>query len=98
LRRRSCAAAFLQAHDFPGSSPPIQIYGPDVVHLASGEYVLLEDNVRVPSSVAYSEAIRRAGMETMPEVYEAYRAMEIYSYYDRLGGPSSSRPPKGPIT
>ncbi len=56
-----------------------------MVHLASGEYVLLEDNVRVPSSVAYSEAIRRAGMETMPEVYEAYRAMEIYSYYDRLG-------------
>jgi uncharacterized circularly permuted ATP-grasp superfamily protein len=39
----------------------------------------------VPSGVAYSEAIRRAGMETMPEVFEAYRVMEIYSYYDRLG-------------
>jgi uncharacterized circularly permuted ATP-grasp superfamily protein len=42
-----------------------------VVHLDSGEYVVLEDNERVPSGVAYSEAIRRAGMETMPEVYEA---------------------------
>ena len=72
-------------HDLPGSSPPIHIYGPDVVHLASGEYVVLEDNVRVPSGVAYSEAIRRAGAETMPEVYEAYRAVEIFSYYDRLG-------------
>jgi uncharacterized circularly permuted ATP-grasp superfamily protein len=76
---------FYRPHDLSGSSPPIHIYGPDVVHLASGEYVVLEDNVRVPSGVAYSEAIRRAGMETMPEVYEAYRAMEIFSIYDRLG-------------
>jgi uncharacterized circularly permuted ATP-grasp superfamily protein len=76
---------FYRPHDLSGSSPPIHIYGPDVVHLASGEYVVLEDNVRVPSGVAYSEAIRRAGAETMPEVYEAYGAMEIFSYYDRLG-------------
>jgi uncharacterized circularly permuted ATP-grasp superfamily protein len=46
---------------------------------------VLEDNVRVPSGIAYAEAIRRAGMETMPELYEAYRVAEIYSYYDRLG-------------
>ena len=59
---------FYRPHELSGSSPPIHIYGPDMVHLASGEYVVLEDNVRVPSGVAYSEAIRRAGMETMPEV------------------------------
>ena len=76
---------FYRPHELSGSSPPIHIYGPDVVHLASGEYVVLEDNVRVPSGVAYSEAIRRAGQETMPEVFEAYRVMEIFSYYDRLG-------------
>jgi carboxylate-amine ligase len=35
---------------------------------------VLEDNVRVPSGVAYSEAIRRAGMEAMPELYGAYRS------------------------
>ena len=90
-------SVYYRPHDFPGSSPPIHVYGPDVVHLASGEYVVLEDNVRVPSGVAYSEAIRRAGMETMPEVYEAYRALEIYSYYDRLGETLSSRPPKGSV-
>ena len=55
-----------------------------MVHLSSGEYVVLEDNVRVPSGIAYSEAIRRAGMEMLPEVHDAYRIMEIYSYYDRL--------------
>ena len=78
-------SVFHRPHDLSGSSPPVHIYGPDVVHLASGEYVVLEDNVRVPSGVAYSEAIRRAGTQTMPEVYEAYRALEIFSYYDRLG-------------
>jgi uncharacterized circularly permuted ATP-grasp superfamily protein len=61
-------SVFYRPHDLPGSTPPIQIYAPDVVHLDSGEYVVLEDNVCVPSGVAYSEAIRRAGMETMPEV------------------------------
>jgi len=75
---------FYRPHDLPGSSPPVHIYGPDVVHLASGEYVVLEDNVRVPSGIAYSEAIRRAGMELLPEVYDAYRIIEIFSYYDRL--------------
>ena len=79
-----CGSIFFRPHDLPGTSPPIHVYGPDVVHLASGEYVVLEDNVRVPSGTAYSEAIRRAGTDTMPEVYEAYRALEIYSYCDRL--------------
>ena len=88
-------SVFYRPHDLPGSSPPIHVYGPDVVHLASGEYVVLEDNVRVPSGVAYSEAIRRAGMETMPEVYEAYRALEIYSYYDRLGETLELAAPEG---
>ena len=88
-------SVFYRPHDLPGSSPPIHIYGPDVVHLATGEYVVLEDNVRVPSGVAYSEAIRRAGLETMPEIYEAYRALEIYSYYDRLGETLEFAAPEG---
>jgi uncharacterized circularly permuted ATP-grasp superfamily protein len=78
-------SVFYRPHELPSGSPPVHIYGPDVVHLASGEYVVLEDNVRVPSGVAYSEAIRRVGMETMPEIYNAYRVAEIFSYYDRLG-------------
>jgi uncharacterized circularly permuted ATP-grasp superfamily protein len=86
---------FYRPHDLPGTSPPIHVYGPDVVHLASGEYVVLEDNVRVPSGAAYSETIRRAGTETMPEVYKAYRALEIYSYYDRLGETLELAAPEG---
>jgi uncharacterized circularly permuted ATP-grasp superfamily protein len=88
-------SVFYRPHDLPDSSPPIHIYGPDVVHLSSGEYVVLEDNVRVPSGVAYSEVIRRTGMETMPEVFEAYRALEVYSYYDRLGETLALAAPEG---
>lgn len=88
-------SVFYRPHELPSGSPPVHIYGPDVVHLASGEYVVLEDNVRVPSGVAYSETIRRAGMETMPELFEAYRVAEIYSYYDRLGETLELAAPEG---
>ena len=88
-------SVFYRPHELPSGSPPVHIYGPDVVHLASGEYVVLEDNVRVPSGVAYSETIRRAGMEAMPELYEAYKVAEIYSYYDRLGETLELAAPEG---
>src|SRR5215218_5487503 len=77
-------SVFYRPHDLPGSSPPIHIYGPDVVHLASGEYVVLEDNVRVPSGVAYSEAIRRAGIETLSDLYDPYQVCGIFEYYSVL--------------
>jgi uncharacterized circularly permuted ATP-grasp superfamily protein len=78
------SSVFYRPHDLPGDAPPVHLYGPDVVHLSSGEYVVLEDNLRVPSGAAYSEAIRRAGMEAMPELYGAYRLAGIFSDYDRL--------------
>jgi uncharacterized circularly permuted ATP-grasp superfamily protein len=78
-------SVFYRPHELPSGSPLVHIYGPDVVHLDSGQYVVLEDNVRVPSGVAYAEVIRRVGMEEIPELYDAYRVAEIFSYYDRLG-------------
>ena len=63
---------------------PVRVYGPDVVHLEPGEYVVLEDNVRVPSGIAYSEAVRRAGLEVLGELYEPYRVCGIFAYYHML--------------
>jgi uncharacterized circularly permuted ATP-grasp superfamily protein len=63
---------------------PIHVYGPDVVHLGDGEYVVLEDNVRVPSGVAYAEAIRQAGRAVMPEVFDAYEVSGIHGHYAKL--------------
>ena len=88
-------SVFYRPHELPSGSPMVHIYGPDVVHLDSGEYVVLEDNVRVPSGIAYAEAIRRAGMEAMPELYDAYRVAEIFSYYDRLGETLELAAPEG---
>ncbi len=65
----------------PEHSVPVHVYGPDVVQLGPKEYVVLEDNVRVPSGVAYSEAIRRAGLEAMRDLYEPYRISAISTYY-----------------
>jgi len=63
---------------------PIRVYGPDVVHLHSSEYVVLEDNVRVPSGIAYSEAIRRAGQEVLGDLYEPYQVSDVFGYYSML--------------
>ncbi len=55
-----------------------------MVHVGPGEYVVLEDNARVPSGVAYSDVLRRVGAELLPELFEGYRVAEIFSYYSRL--------------
>lgn len=76
---------------------PVHVYGPDVVHLREGEYVVLEDNVRVPSGVAYSEAVRRAGLEAFGETFEPYRVGEIRGYYDMLRASLESAAPPGVV-
>ena len=76
-------SVFYRPHDFPGEYP-VHVYGPDVVHVSPGEYVVLEDNARVPSGVAYADVLRRVGAEALPELFEGYRVAEIFSYYSRL--------------
>ncbi|MDP8953118.1 MAG: circularly permuted type 2 ATP-grasp protein, partial [Actinomycetota bacterium] len=74
---------------------PVRVYGPDVVHLEPGEYVVLEDNVRVPSGVAYSEAVRHAGLEVLGELYEPYRVCGIFAYYQMLRRTLKAAAPAG---
>jgi uncharacterized circularly permuted ATP-grasp superfamily protein len=76
-------SVFYKPHAFPGDLP-VHVYGPDVVHVSPGEYVVLEDNARVPSGIAYSDVIRRVGMEVLPELFEGYRVAGIFAYYSRL--------------
>ena len=76
-------SVFYKPHHFPGESP-VHVYGPDVVHVEPGEYVVLEDNARVPSGIAYADVVRRVGMEFLPELFEGYRVAEIFAYYSRL--------------
>ncbi|QIN82649.1 circularly permuted type 2 ATP-grasp protein [Rubrobacter tropicus] len=76
-------SVFYRPHAFPGEHP-VHVYGPDVVHVKPGEYVVLEDNARVPSGIAYSDVIRRVGMEVLPELFEGYGVAGIFAYYSRL--------------
>ena len=76
-------SVFYKPHAYPGEAP-VHVYGPDVVHVEPGQYVVLEDNARVPSGIAYADVIRRLGMDLMPELFEGYRVAEVFSYYSRL--------------
>jgi uncharacterized circularly permuted ATP-grasp superfamily protein len=78
-----------------GGRPPVHVYGPDLVRLDSGEYAVLEDNVRIPSGVAYAEAIRRAGSRAMPDLYGGYQVSGLGAYYAALRATLEAAAPPG---
>jgi len=88
-------SAFYKPHSYPGTTPPVHVYGPDLVHLGPSEYVVLEDNARVPSGVAYSEVIRRVGRRIFPELFEHYRVNKILAYYTELRRSLEAAAPEG---
>ena len=91
------SSAFCYPYPLPDYSVPfpVHVYGPDVVHLGAGEYVVLEDNVRVPSGVAYSEAIRQALSTVMGEMFSPYHASDIFAYYEMLRASLETAAPPG---
>ena len=50
----------------------------------SGEWVILEDNLRVPSGVSYPLSIRRAFRHTYPEFFESMKISKLKQYGDQL--------------
>lgn len=81
------AKAFLP--EFMGVNPPkgvrTHISGIDLVKDAvSGKWVILEDNLRVPSGVSYPLTIRRAFRHTYPEFFESMKISKIKHYGDEL--------------
>lgn len=81
------AKAFLPA--YRGVNPPkairTHISGIDLVKdAASGKWVILEDNLRVPSGVSYPLTIRRAFRHTYPEFFESMTISKITHYGDEL--------------
>lgn len=89
------SSVFYRPHELPPHAAPVQIYGPDLVHLGDGEYVVLEDNVRVPSGAAYTEVLRRVGLEVMGELFDPYEVSGVVAYYDRLCEALKAAAPEG---
>lgn len=62
----------------------IQVSGIDLVRDESGEWRVLEDNVRVPSGVSYVISNRRMMAQTLPEAFEQMRIEPVAEYPNRL--------------
>lgn len=90
-------SVFYRDKPLPESSAtaPVHVYGPDLVHLGDGDYVVLEDNVRVPSGVCYSEALRKAGQEIMGDLFGPYDVCDIGGYFDSLCATMEAAAPPG---
>ena len=61
----------LQDHR-PASDVFVHIYGIDLVHMGNGHYVILEDNLRIPSGIAYQLKTTEIGLNVMPEFGGGY--------------------------
>ena len=70
-----------------GVAPPhgtwVAICGTDVVRTEDG-FVVLEDNLRVPSGVSYMIANRKAVKSNLPRLYRRCRVREVEHYGDLL--------------
>ncbi len=60
------------------------VAGIDVVRLPSGQYCVLEDNLRVPSGVSYMLENRKVTMRLFPELFAAQSVRPIQHYPDAL--------------
>lgn len=69
----------------PSQGIRTHISGIDLVKdSVSGDWVILEDNLRVPSGVSYPLTIRRAFRHTYPEFFESMKISKIKQYGDQL--------------
>ena len=79
-------------HFYPevqGFRPPkdvfVHIYGIDLVHLGEGRYVVLEDNLRIPSGISYQLKSRQMAQDLFPDFASSYDILP-YSIRDAYLG------------
>jgi uncharacterized circularly permuted ATP-grasp superfamily protein len=73
----------MQGVDVPGGIYA-HIAGIDIVRDDSGEFKVLEDNLRVPSGVSYMLENRKMMMRLFPELFAAHRVAPVDHYPDVL--------------
>ena len=73
---------YTSQHFYPevqGFRPPkdvfVHIYGADLVHMGEGRYVVLEDNLRIPSGISYQLKSLRMAAELFPEFANGYEVL-----------------------
>ena len=73
----------------------IAVVGSDLLRLDNGEFVVLEDNLRVPSGVSYMLTNRRVMKRTFPELFSSYGVRPIEHYAQLLLATLRSLAPEG---
>jgi uncharacterized circularly permuted ATP-grasp superfamily protein len=73
----------------------VAIAGTDLLRLKTGEYVVLEDNLRVPSGVSYMLTNRRIMKRTLPHLFHSYGVRPIEHYTQVLLSTLRSIAPEG---
>lgn len=73
----------------------VAVTGTDLLRIGNGEFVVLEDNLRVPSGVSYMLTNRRAMKRTLPVLFRKYRVRPIDHYAQLLLSTLRSLAPEG---
>ncbi|MBS1814425.1 MAG: circularly permuted type 2 ATP-grasp protein [Acidobacteria bacterium] len=73
----------------------IAVVGSDLIRLENGEFVVLEDNLRVPSGVSYMLTNRRVMKRIFPHLFRRYNVRPIEGYTQQLLGTLRSLAPEG---
>ena len=60
------------------------ISGIDLIRNTNGDYLVLEDNLRVPSGVSYMLENRMVMRDVFPELFTRYRVASIHQYTNKL--------------
>jgi uncharacterized circularly permuted ATP-grasp superfamily protein len=73
----------------------VSVCGTDLIRLPSGEFVVLEDNLRVPSGVSYMLTSRKVMKQTFPMLFRRYGVQPIEHYSQALLSTLRSLAPEG---
>ena len=73
----------------------VAICGTDLIRMEDGEFVVLEDNLRVPSGVSYMLTNRRVMKRIFPQLFRSYNVRPIEQYTQLLLGTLRSLAPEG---
>ena len=60
------------------------ISGIDLIRNYNGEYLVLEDNLRVPSGVSYMLENRMVMRDVFPEIFTRYKVSSVHQYSNKL--------------
>jgi uncharacterized circularly permuted ATP-grasp superfamily protein len=73
----------------------VAVCGTDLIRMQNGEFVVLEDNLRVPSGVSYMLTNRRVMKRIFPQLFRMYNPRPIEQYTQLLLSTLRSLAPEG---